>query len=188
MTLQELIDRALSVASAGLDPSVAQSLTNEIVAEDVLDIVFSEVGVQAARTERLRHTLRRTKVLAVVNGTVALSGDTLTAYIADSVLTDPDDTTKRYSYLAWESFVRDSLDSRLGHYSVQESVLAVVEPGAAYDPTTGPTLSLHLSLPCVPEVPALATDTVAVSEEVADLLVERLAMALKPVIQTRTRR
>lgn len=189
MTLQELVDRALSIASIGLDQSVAQLLTNEVVAEDLLLQVFAEVGEQAARDERQRHLLRRTKDLAVVNGTVALPGDALSMYIEDSVLIDPTDITKRYSYLAWEHFVRSPLDSRLGHYSVVgEMALEVVEPDTEYNPTSGPTINLQLSIPCVPEVPASVGDDIAVSAEVADVLVERLAVALKPIIQAREKR
>lgn len=180
MILQELIDRALSIATVGLDPATASLLADEVRAEDLLLTVFTQVGVQAAREERLRHTLRRTKTLNVVNGTVQLPSDVLSAYITDSVLYDPTDLTKRYAYLAPEHFVRERLDARLGHYSVVgESGVRVTEPGESYDPFTGPTVELHLTIPCVPEVPATANDAIAVSDEVADDLVAALARELR---------
>lgn len=187
MTLQELVDRALSVASAGMPepPTVDASM----IAEDVLLVVFGTVGERMAANERTRHLLRRTKTLNVVNGAVQLGSDVLSAYVTDSVLKDPDERSKDYSYLAPEHFVRETFDSRLGHYSVVgEGVLRVVEPAEFYDPATGPTASYHLTIPCVPEVPATANSQVAVGEEVADELVAALAAALKPILPDLRRR
>lgn len=183
MTLQELVDRALSMASAGMEPSSVPTLHAEMIAEDMLPAVFGEVGQRLAANERTRHLLRRTKTLAVVNGAVQLSADTLSAYITDSVLTDADDETKDYSYLDPVHFVREPLDSRLGHYSVVgESGLRVLEPGEAYAPLAGPTASYLLTIPCVPEVPATAASPVVASEEVIDELVTALATALRPIL------
>lgn len=174
MILQELIDRAISIATAA-NPTLEPTA----VAEDLLLQVFAEVGAQAARDERLRHTLRRTKTVNVVNGSVVLPGDTLSAYIGDSVLIDPADRTKRYTYLPWDALLSEPLDARLGHYSIEgESVMWVVEPGDEYM-GDGPTAALNLTIPCVPEVPASAGATIAVSEEVADLLVAALVRALE---------
>lgn len=182
MTLQELVDRALTIASAGMEPSLSPTLNAEMLAEDVMPQVFAEVGVRLAHEERTRHLLRRLKTLAVVNGSVALSADVLSAYITDSVLFDPATITRLYAYLPWEYFSRETLDSRLGHYSVAESVLYVTQPGSNYVPGSGPTISLSLAIPCVPEVPALATDNVIVTEEVADELTAALAKALVPLM------
>ena len=165
-----------------MDPSLSPALNAEMLAEDILPVVFGEVGVRIAADERTRHLLRRAKTLAVVNGTVTLADDVLSAYITDSVLIDPTVLTRLYTYLPWEQFVREPFDSRLGHYSVQEFVLAVVQPGSAYSPTTGPSVSLSLTIPCVPEVPALATDTVVVSAEVTDELISALARAIQPLM------
>lgn len=184
MTLQELIDRAIMGASAGIEPSLSPTLNADAIAEDLLPLVFGRVGDRAAEDERLRHTLRRVKTLNVATGLVTLSSDTLSAYIWDSVLIDPADTSKRYSYLPWESMVRDSLDPRIGHYSIEgESRLRVVEPGDTYDPTTGPTIALRLAIPCAPEIPAAPGDDIAVTDEVVDMLLEELITALRPILR-----
>lgn len=188
MTLQELIDRALSIATAGQDPSTSPFLNADAIAEDMLPQVFGTVAIRAASTRHLRHTLRRTKTVAVVSGTVVLPTDTLSAYITDSVLIDPADRTKRYTYLPWDALLGEPLDPRLGHYSIEgESRLWVVEPGEEYA-GTGPTAAYLLTIPCVPEVPASANDTIAVSEEVADELVTELARQLTASQGAPTRR
>lgn len=179
MTLAELIDRALTIASAGRDPSTSPHLNAEMVAEDLLLQVFAEVGERAAADERQRHLLRRTKTVNVANGAVTLPDDTLSTYITDAFLLDPDDRTKVYTYLPWDALNREPLDSRLGHFTIEgESVLRVVEPGAEYD-GTGPTQAYQLTIPCVPEVPTAPTDAIAVSAEVADMLVAALARQLR---------
>lgn len=183
MTLQELIDRALSVAMIGQDPSTTPALNADMFAEDLLPQVFGAVGERMAANERTRHLLRRNKTLVLVDGEIALPVDVLSAYITDSVLFDPADPSQPYSYLAWENFIRETLDTRLGHYSLQgESILHALGPGEAYDPNGGPDITLRLTIPCSPAVPAAAGDQLAVNAEIADELVTELARALRPLI------
>jgi hypothetical protein len=171
ITLQQLIDTACLLAGPA-------GLKNGHIAELLLPQVFAEVATKAAADERLRHTLRRTKTVNVANGSVVLPTDTLSAYITDAVLLDPNDRTKVYTYLPWDALVREPLDPRLGHFTVEgESVLRVVEPGVEFD-GSGPTQAYQLTVPCVPEVPTAPENQVAVSAEVSDLLVATLVRVL----------
>jgi len=179
MTLRELIQRALDIASQGLGPLDRAAL--ETAVEPILPIVFGEVGDFYASREHTRSLLRRTKDLVVANGVVQLSDDVLTRYICDAVLYDPTDTTKRYSLVPWESLVRESLDDRLGYFAVEgEATLHVVEPYEEFDPTVGPDVALKLSVPCALEIPALDTN-IDMPAEVTDELLRRLVNALRPV-------
>lgn len=172
-TLQNLIDEACLLA--GVD-----GIKGDAVAQLHLPQVFAAVGERMAANERTRHLLRRTKNLAVVNGSVTLTEDVLSDYIDDSVLLDPDDLDKNYSYISWEHFVREPFDPRLGHYSIEgEGELRVVEPGDAYTAVGGPTVVLRLSIPCSPEVPAAAASPIDARGEVVDELRAALVQVLK---------
>lgn len=178
MTLKELIQRAVEIA-IGSRPVDRTAI--ELAAEPLLPVVFGEVGDELAASPMTRHLLRRTKTVNLVNGTVALSSDVLTAYACEATLFDPDDTTKVYSRTDWSDLLSGQLDSRLGHWLVDEDDLKVVEPGSQYNPASGATLDLRLIIPCSPVVPAAITDQVDVPPEVIDLLIKRLAQALVPI-------
>lgn len=176
MTLKELIQRAVEIANQGLTEAAA----TEAAAEAHLPAVFHAVGVKAAANERLRTTLRRTKSLVFVSGAVSLPSDVLTAYITEGNLLDPIDKTKLYSLAPWDQLTTGTLDQRLGHFAIEgESTMHVVEPGNVYDPALGPDLSLLLTVPCIPAIPALITGSIAVIDEVADDLTSTLAVALR---------
>lgn len=180
MILSELIERALNMAMIGVvDAPLRASL--EVALESLLPVVFGEVGDELAANERTRSLLRRTKDLAVVNGTVELAADTLTAFISESTLYDAADITKRYSLTSWDELVRGELDSRLGHYAMEgESTLRVVEPANTFAPASGPTIALKLTIPCSPVYPSNPATAVDVNDEVVDILIKRLALALRP--------
>lgn len=178
MILSELIQRAVDIASKSVDTAVTR-LALETAAEPLLGIVFHEVSVDKARNEYKRSLLTRTKTLAVVNGSVAIPTDVLTEYMWDSHLIDTTAPTKRYSLTPWHQFITAALDRRLGHYSVEgESTLHVIEPATSYSPTSGPTETLLLSVPCVVVVPAATTDAIVARDEILDDLVRGLASAL----------
>lgn len=180
MNLSELIQRAVDIASRQQDTAVTRYAL-EAAAEPLLPIVFRQVGVELARTANTRTLLRRTKTLNFVGGVVTLTSDVLTDYVCEGHLADPTDRTKRYSLAPWNSFITDELDPRLGHFAVEgEATMRVVEPNTTYDPTTGPTVTLELTTPCAPVVPATAATAVAATDEVVMRLVGALAAALSP--------
>jgi hypothetical protein len=182
MTLTELIQRAVDIASKDLDTSVDR-MGIETVVEPLVPIAFHDVSVRLAREEHTRHLLRRSMVLNFINGVEDLDNDVLSAYISDATLVDQADRTKRYSLIPYSQLVTDELDPRLGHFAVEVGhTIHVVEPNSTYDPTTGPTIDLYLTTPCVVAVPAAVGDPVVATYEVLDDLVHALAMALKPAL------
>jgi hypothetical protein len=180
VTLQELVDKAISIASAGLPASLSPALSADMIAEDLLESVFGEVAEQLARSPNTRHLLRRTKVLNVVDGEVTLPADVLTQYFSDASLYDPADVTKRYSIAEWPDLISGSLDPRLGHFIINEGLLTVVEPDQQFEANNGPTLTVRLTIACSPEVPASAGNAIDARDEVVDRIVERLAQRLRP--------
>lgn len=180
MTVKELIQRAVSIARQGL-PTPLPIDAMEAAAEPLLPIVFAEVGERAARDERLRRTLFRAKAFAFNGGPETLPSDVLTGYLDMSVLFDPDDPTKIYSWVPWNQFISTQLDTRLGYYTLEGESLRfhLVEPGIAFDPTTGPIITVTLYTPCSPEIPATITEHIAVTGEVLDDLLAALSVALK---------
>lgn len=181
MTLLELIQRAVSIAVQGMDSPVVRAAV-EAAVEPLVPVVFAQAGDELAKTARLRTLLRRTKQLTFTNGVVQLPDDVLSVYADSAVLYDEDDTSKRYSLVSWEDMIRGELDSRLGHFAVEgEELMHVVEPGVAFNPLAGPNVVLRLTIPCSPEVPANITDPVDIPAEIIDWIVEKLAVALKPI-------
>lgn len=175
MTLKELIQRAVDIANLKL----TEASQAEQAAEALLPAVFGSVATKAAGSPRLRTTLRRTKTVAVVSGAATLTDDVLTAYIDEANLIDPSDTTKLYSLVSWHLYTTGQLDERLGYFTIKgETLLHVRDPFETYDPSGGMSASLQLTVPCVPEIPALVTDDVNVTDEVADELITALAAAL----------
>lgn len=181
MTLLELIQKAIDGAVYGLDNPAAR-LTAEVAAEALVGPAFQDAGEQCARVERLRSLLRRTKLVAFVNGAATLDDDVLTAYVSESSLLNPLDKTKRYSWVPWETFVKNS-DLRLGTYSIEVgTTIHSTEPQSSYDPAGGPTVSLLLTIPCAPVVPAAIGDTIVAPVEVTDDIQLRLTTMLRLAI------
>lgn len=178
MTLLELVQRAIDIASLNKDTTVTR-LAMEVAAEPLVLQAFRDVSANCARQEHKRTLLRRTKSLTLVNGAVALTDDVLTEYITDSNVIDPTDKTKRYSLTPWSQFITDELDLRLGHYAIEgETTLHVIEPGTPYDPAGGPTETLLLTTPCAVAVPTASGNAVVAPAEILDDLIAGLAAAL----------
>jgi hypothetical protein len=178
MILRELIQRAVEIAIKDMPGLDRTSLA--IAAEPLVPIAFAAVGVELARSSSTRHLLRRTKDLAVVDGTVALPDDVLTEYACEASLFDPADLSKLYSRSEWPDLLSAQLDGRLGHFVIDGALLTVVEPDQQYAVGEGVSADLKLIISCTPEVPGLDA-AVAVPEEIIDLLVQRLGQSLRPL-------
>src|SRR5687767_6244887 len=176
MTLRELIQRAIDMAQPGVDP-LARAVI-ELTVEPLLPVVFGKVGEELASLASTRHLLRRTKTVAVANGTVALTDDVLTVYACEASLFDHDDPNQLYSRTDWPDLLSGQLDSRLGHFLIDGQTLRVVAPNSQFDPDNGPSGDFRLFIPCSPEIPTIDAQ-VDVPAEVTDLLIERLAGALR---------
>jgi hypothetical protein len=180
MILRELIQRSVDIAVQGLDSPVLRTSV-ELAVEPLLPVVFGRLSVELATNPATRHLLRRAKTVVLVAGVGPLGDDVLTEYATDAVLLDQADIAKIYSLVAWDVLGRGELDSRLGHFIIDGQSLTVVEPGSEYDPNTGPDTELTLIIPCSLAVPALDAD-IGEPAEVTDMLIARLAAALKPVV------
>ena len=180
MILRELIQRAVDIATTGMDSPVLRT-TAEFAVEPLLLVVFGQLSTELASHPNTRHLLRRTKSVTITDGTGPLSDDVLTEYAKESVLYDPDDIPKVYVLTSWDVLVRGDLDTRLGHFVIDGQALTVVEPGSEYDSTAGPDIALKLTIPCALTVPAIDAD-IGEPAELTDMLIARLAAALTPVV------
>lgn len=180
LTLQELVDRAVSIATAGFPPELSAALNTEMIAEDLLPSVFTKVAGEQAANSSTRSLLRRTKVISTIGGAVTLSGDVLNAYMCDSNLLDPTDKTKQYAFITnWPEFIGEDAGP-LGTYCIEgEDSLHIVEPNATYDPAGGANLSYLLTVPCVPIIPTTPTGVIGIIDELDNDLIEALAEGLK---------
>lgn len=179
VTLQQLIDQALSIANRGVDQSVAPALSAEMVAEDLLSTVFQQVGQTVAKDPARRSLLRRTIDVSFTNGSATLSETALTEYLSESMLYDSADLTKQYSWVSqFENFIRKS-DRRIGFYNVNESGINLIEPAAVYAVSTGLTGTRKLVIPCTPAVPTAPASPIIVRDELLDDFVMGLADELR---------
>lgn len=186
MTYQQMIETALSQACAGTDPLTNPISDTSWIAEDFVSSVFQQVGVRCAKDERKRSLLRKSKTVVFANGVTTLTDDVLTEYKEDSALCDPTDFTKEYSLVReWSDFVqpRAGYALWLGSYSLNGVTISVVEPNANYDPLAGISANRTLVIPCVPVIPASASDPVVVIAEIENELIEGLAIALRGAIE-----
>ena len=186
MTYQQMIEMALSQACAGTDPLTNPISDTSWIGEDFVSSIFQKVGAECAKDERKRALLRKPKTITFVNGQATVTDDVLTEYKEDSTLYDPTDTTKEYSLVReWGDFIQPREGWMLwqGTFSLNGSTMAVVEPNENFNPSTGISEDRTWVIPCVPVIPALASDPVVVIAEIENDLVEGLAIALRGVIQ-----
>lgn len=188
LTYQSLIEAALSQACAGTDPLASPISDTAWIAEDFVSSIFQQVGVECAKDERKRSLLRKSKTVSFVSGAATLTSDVLTEYKEDSTLLDASDLTKEYSLIReWGDFVQPRSGWMLwqGSYSMNGVSISIVEPTANYDPAAGISADRTLIIPCVPVIPASASDPVVVIGEIENELIEKLAIALRGAIQTK---
>jgi len=188
-TLAEVVYTICWNATRGMSPE--QDISALLpVAESLLPTVFQKVGELAASNERKRSLLKRTKTLTLSNGTATLSDDVLTAYLEDSTLYDPADTTKTYGWVRnWIDFIAPGLAnqpfSNYGYYSVSGGVtFAQREPGELFDPSAGFSGSMTLNIPCLPVKPATQTTALDVPDEVLNDIYEIGSEMLRGMLLT----
>lgn len=180
MTYQEMIDKAVLQSRIGLDPQ-SYSTRNELVANSLLSQVFQDVTLGYAGN--IRSLPRLTKTLTFTNGAATLTGDVLTGSLMDSVLYDPNDPTKEYSFIPeWDDFIR-VYDDRVGYFTVRgDTNIYVIEPGDQYEEADGLDGDLKLVVSGIPAIPTTASATIVAPAEFVnkalDLLVARLKGAV----------
>jgi hypothetical protein len=184
MTLTEFIDFCTLQASAGLAPDAAATLIDaEDIIESLLPSVFQKVGVEAAKNEETRSILRREKTITFTSGTGVLTDDVLTQYKEDSTLFDNDNPTTEYSLCQTMTMFAGLKDTREGYYLMNGQTIKVIQPGASFDPASGLTGDLKLTIPCVPEVPATADTELDVPSEILNDLLDAVTIALRGTME-----
>lgn len=189
MTYDELCTRILYQAQRGGERAELANLNTQTIIEAIMPAVFQAVAEDAAGNPDKRPLLRRTKTIAMVSGTGTIPDDVLTKCFDEATLLDPADLTKLYSWVPdYFDFV-GPLDTRLGYFcSSIENTIVQREPGDDYSLATGFTGNMQLTVPCVPEVPALPADQVAVAAVIASDLVSVGAEMLRGAIANKAAR
>lgn len=179
-TVKTWIQKGTELATRGMDPSLAPALDAEGLAEPLLEQVIADLVDSYVAQGKTRLLPRQTKSLVFVDGTVSLTSDVVESSLDDSVLYDPADKRKLYSFLGeWNDFV-GAYDKRLGYYTVRVyGTMHLIEPGTLYDPATGPSVTRTLSAPCFWAIPANINADMGVPSEVETDLIGKLGEALK---------
>lgn len=172
MTYEEMIYRMVSQAQRGSETAEQASLDAYSIAEAMVPSIFQAVAESVAGNPLKRPLLRRTKSMAFTNGSAVIPDDVLTKYLCDAALIDSADLSKRYSWIGEYGEFIGFIDNRLGAFnSPIENTLAIREPGAAYVVGGGLTGTRLLTVPCIPEIPANASDPVLVPDAISSDLV-----------------
>lgn len=185
MTYLEVIYRTVAQAQRGSQMAQFANIDTQSICEAMMPSIFQQAGEAAAGNERKRSLLKRDKTITVTNGAATIPDDALTAYLEDSTFYDPSDLSKTYSWIRnWNDFINPSLANQpfvnYGYYSVSGGVtLGQREPGEVWSPSSGFTGSMTLNIPCVPVIPATATTTLAVVDEVLNDIIDIGAAALR---------
>lgn len=174
--------QALRGGDAAKFPNLKDGTT---ILESLVPSIFQAVAESYASNPRKLSLLRRTHTLAVSNGVATLPDEALTSCLWNSSIADPDDLTvaQAQSFVQeWIDFIapRDNWQIQLNTFTVKgDTDFHFLEANADYDPSSGLTGDLELTIPSVPAIPAAATDTVDAPSEVTSDIVEALANALR---------
>jgi hypothetical protein len=168
MTLKELIQRAVEIASGG---GPADQL--EIMAEALVPSTFRFATRQAAKDPVKRAAVTVQHTITLANGVGTLPTEVLVEFLDHSTIADPADAAmarKMRRVYSWNEFIRP-LDNSLGYYIVTgTNKLHLTRPGTSYNPVDGMDGDVVLTTPTVPTVPALNSQIVAPAEIVDDIL------------------
>jgi hypothetical protein len=185
MTFQEFIDRTYSEGNVTIPQGYegSASATIEALASHVLVAVAERAAADKAR----RHLVTRTVTIVLTNGSGALPAQVLVGFVdKDTVVADPLDATM-VKKMRWTSSYMDFIrtaDPTLGLFTtINGATLLVTRPGVAYVAGSGYTGNVSVTTPCAPQVPALATDTVDISNELTQEACLTLADAFKKTIK-----
>lgn len=192
MTFAEMLDVAYFQALRGLDANTAPNRDDAIaIMEAMVPTIFQAVAESYASDSDKQSLLRRTHAITMTNGVGVIPDEVLTSCLKNSSIADSTDVEvgKYQSFVPqWVDFIgpRDNIQIQLNYYCVKgDDDLHFLAANEDYDPDDGFDGDLELTVPSVPEVPTLSTDTVDVPAEVASDLIESLANALRREIETK---
>lgn len=164
-TLQELIDRATDIAAGSIDGPMQDA---SMLAQSLLPEIFHDLAARAAADPYLRTVYRRTLSVAITAGVGNLPDEAFTAYACAADVLDANGDYA--SWLRYDNFVRTP-DIRLAHFALKQGTELHYSPvgGGSY------TGNISVTIPCAPVLPATATATVVVPDEVLDDIIRELA-------------
>lgn len=187
MTLKEIIESAVAVACAGLDPdtAIAQKLRAE--AEPMMDLALHELAIMVRGNQRLRVRLTKEFSVTLVNGFGAFPATALVEFIGEGIVRDGDSGAgdgfgNILQRVLNEADFRGYLLPLYGYYLIKANTTGVSEihtrqviTGSFVDTITPLTVTM-------PYVPAKADLNAAVNSEIADDLVRNLALKLRGAV------
>src|ERR1041385_195647 len=188
-TYQTIIDLALQQALAGGDQLKSALLDADMTVESFVTNVFQNVALKFAADEEGRSLLRRTHSITLTNGVGVVPDEVLTQCKRGASIADPDDLTvaQLQSFVPyWSDFVqpRSGLQADIPWWTIKGSQeFFYIESGADYDPLSGFTGNLELTIATVPTVPALSTDDVDVPDELISDLLSGLSLAIRNIVR-----
>ena len=180
MIYENLLRSALNNATRGMPQEQAALIVDGLgVADTLFPIVSQAVSEAIAADEYKRSLLRREKSITLAAGIATLTDDVLTKFIADSVLFDPANLSRKYAWRDYPQFVRRS-DPRLGEYTVKGgTTLMVRDPNQQFAVPLTATGTRTLVIPCVVVKPATAATAIDAPDEVISDLDEALSIVLR---------
>lgn len=189
MTYQSLIDLSLQQALAAGDQLQSALLDADMTMESLVGTVFQNVALQKAADEEGRSLLRRTHTLTLTNGVAVLPDTVLTQCKHGASIADPSNVLVAQAQSLvpyWQDFVqpRVGIFAQPAWWTIKgDDDFHYIEPNESYDPSSGFSGELELTIASVPEVPASASATVDVPAEVFSDLVTAFAAAIRGLVE-----
>ena len=167
-TLQEIVDRAIDIAAGAIDGPLQNA---DMLAQSLLPTALHMETTRSALDPYTRTLFRRALTISITNNVGNFPDEALTAYACTADVIDENGDNAGYSH--YNTFLR-SPDPRMAHWAVRQGTEIHYLPvgGGAY------SNDIEVTIPCVPEIPALATDQIVMPEEAVDGVVETLARLL----------
>lgn len=179
MRYQDLLLSSVNNATRGMLPEQSAAIDAIGLADTLFPTVSQGVCEAAAADPSRRDLVRRQKSITLVAGAATLTSDVLVHYIQDSVLLDTSSLSKRYAWRDYPDFVKRG-DRRLGIYTVVAGhTLQVIDPNQPFAVPLTTSGARVLTIPCVIQKPASATDDIDANDELISDLDEALSNALR---------
>jgi hypothetical protein len=178
----------LQQALAGGDQLKSALLDADMTMESLVQTVFQNVAIQKTADEEGRSLLRRTHTLTLTNGVAVIPDTVLTQCKYGASISDPSNVAVAQAQSLvpyWQDFVqpRNGIFAQPAWWTIKgDDDFHYIEPNESYDPSSGFSGPLELTIASVPEVPASASDPVVVVTEVFSDLVTALAQAIRGLI------
>ena len=176
---KRIMDEALRIATmAGLDPHTSPVIDNGVVAEDLFYDALRRAVVESAKNPSDAQAMTRDHTVTITNGVGTMPDTALDEFLSSSSIYSTTDTTiaENSSYCPRYVDYQRPRHSQLSFYAVQGSSLLFTEAGGNPGEYDG---DIHLVAISTPSIPAIITDAITISTELAELTITILASMLK---------